>query len=682
MKKWTLTKGDKSRAGELAQKLGISPFAAAMLLVKGFESADALKSFVSGKPELTDPFLIHDMDKAVRRIERAIEAGEKVCVYGDYDADGVTSTAVMYLYLKSLWCDVSYYIPARESEGYGLNNTAIDRLHEQGVTLIITVDNGISAYEQVAYASSLGIDTVVTDHHEPPAKLPEAVAVVDPHRKDDESPFKHFSGVGVAFKLIMALEQPDADLEELLDRFSDICAIGTVADVVSLTGENRALVREGLKRINEDKNIGIAALRRLSSCADRRITSGDIAFILAPRINAGGRLDLSQKSVELLTTSDPERAEALAEELCRNNDERKAIERDICAAAVKALDENEAVRSRKILVVAGEGWHQGVIGLAASRLKEIYGKPTVVISVEGDKAKGSARSVEGFSMIAGVTYCSDLLSIFGGHPMAAGMSMPAANIDEFRERINAYAETVEDAFLPTLDIAARLRPGAVSVADVESLSLLEPYGAGNPKPLFAFGGVTITEVVPLKEGKYVKILFRRDQTSGAAVSFSDTYDSFPYKKGDVVDLAVDLKINEYNGIKSVSPQLREIKLTSADNEAMLLSKRCYEEYISGTEVTEQTKRELSVNRDDFAAVYRYLRSSGGCSAPPEILLHRLGRESLTLGGLLIIIKAMEQLGLITAAHSGEVITLTLCESPAKVDILSAPVLDALTAFAK
>ena len=677
MKKWTLTNGDKSRAGELAAKLGVSPFAAAMLLVKGFESEDALKCFVSDSPEFSDPFLIRGMEDAVERIELAVESQEKICIYGDYDADGVTSTALLYLYLKSLWCDVSYYIPARESEGYGLNNTAIDRLHEQGVTLIITVDNGISAYDQVSYAASLGIDTVVTDHHEPPKKLPEAVAVVDPHRADDESPFKHFSGVGVAFKLVMALEHGSPDMEELLDRFADICAIGTVADVVSLSGENRTLVREGLKRINAGRNVGISVLRRLAGCGDRRITSGDIAFILAPRINAGGRIDLSQKSVELLTTDDEQRAEQLAEELCRNNDERKSIERSICAAAVKALDENEDIRSRKVIVVAGEGWHQGVIGLAAARIKELYGKPTIVISVDGEKAKGSARSVEGFSMIEGVTYCSELLSIFGGHPMAAGMSLPSENIDEFRRRINEYADTVSDTFFPTIEIAARLRPGAVSVADVESLSLLEPYGSGNPKPVFAFGGVTLTDVVPLKDGMYVKVLFKRGGFSGSAVSFSSTYEAFPYRRGDVVDLAVDLKISEYKGLKSVSPQLREVKFTGEDNEKLLMSRRVYEEYLTGGEVTQQTRRELSVTRDDFAAVYRFLRSSGGFRFPPDILLHRLGMKELTLGGLLIIIKAMEQHRLISVSQQGEAAVISVNQAPPRVDILSAPILAGL-----
>ena len=399
MKKWITSKCDRSRAPKIAKDLGISVITAAVLLEKGFTDSEKMLDFLSDEPNFSDPFMILDMDKAVERIETAIEKNEKVCIYGDYDADGVTSTAIMYLYLKSLWVDVIYYIPAREAEGYGLNNGAVDKLKEQGVTLIITVDNGISAYEQIKYANSLGMDTIVTDHHEPPDKLPEACAILDPHRSGDNSPFKFFSGVGVAFKLIMAMEWNDLDLEDLLDRYSDICALGTVADIVSLTGENRTLVKEGLKRNNKNTNIGIKALRKLSDISGRDVTSGDIGYILAPRINAGGRIGLSQNSVELLLTDDEKKAEELAAELCKNNARRKEIETIICKAAKEILDSNESIRCRKVIVVAGEGWRQGVIGLAASRIKELYGKPTIVISYDGDSAKGSARSVEGFSMI-------------------------------------------------------------------------------------------------------------------------------------------------------------------------------------------------------------------------------------------------------------------------------------------
>ena len=677
MKKWITAPGDKSRAPELAKRLGIPVITAAMLLVKGFANDGEMLRFLSDESELSDPFLILDMDKAVQRIELAIEKGEKICVYGDYDADGVTSTSIMYLYLRSIWCDVVYYIPDREKEGYGMNNAAVEKLHEEGVTLIITVDNGISAFEQVRLANSLGIDTIVTDHHEPPERLPEAIAILDPHRDGDESPFKFFSGVGVAFKLIMALERQNLDLEDLFDRYADICAIGTVADVVSLTGENRVLVREGLKRINAGANLGIQTLRRLSGIDGRDVTSGDIGFIIAPRINAGGRINRSQKAVELFITDDEERAQELASELCKNNDERKQIEKEIIEASLSKLANDESISSRKVIVVAGEGWRQGVIGLAAARIKEVYGKPTIVISYEGDSAKGSARSVEGFSMIAGITYCQSLLTIFGGHPMAAGMSLPTENIGKFREMINEYADQNENDFFPCLTISAWVRPGLLTVGDLESLSKLEPYGTGNPKPVFGYGAVTITDVSPLKGGQYLKVLFKKGDTYGAAVNFGSTFDDFPYQKGDEVNLAVDVKTNEYNGVVSVSSMLRDIKFTSDDNEKLLRSKQLFEEYLTGKPVTDDMRRELSVTREGFAAVYRYLKKSGGFRYSSEILLHRIGDSSLTLGRLLIILRAMEQLGLITTSPDAAKLNIKVTENPTRVDIFKADILQRL-----
>lgn len=676
MKKWVLAKGDKSRAPQIAKERNISQLAAAILALKAEDVQFNADEYLCDEASFSDPFLIRDMDKAVERINSAVENGEKICIYGDYDADGVTSTAIMYMYLKSLWCDVMYYIPARETEGYGMNDTAVEKLHSMGITLIITVDNGISAYDQVKLANSLDMDVVVTDHHAIPEKMPEAVAVIDPHRADDESPFEHFSGVGVALKLIMALEGENADVEELLDRYSAICAIGTVADIVSLTGENRTLVREGLKRINDNVNLGITVLREKSGCAEKRVTSAEIGFGLAPRINAGGRLGLSQRSVELLICEDREKAEEIADELCRDNDERKQIEKNICEQARVALDENEDIRNKKIIVVAGEGWHQGVIGLAATQIREIYGKPTIVISYEGGSAKGSARSVEGFPMNKGVAYCSDLLTIFGGHPMAAGMSLPTSNIDAFREKINEYADTLEDEFLPSIEISARLKPGLLSPEDVDSLSMFEPYGAGNAKPVFAYGGVTITDVSSLKNGMYAKVLFSKGDLYGSALCFSSTYEEFPYKKGDVVDIAVSIGVNEYNGTRSVSSVIKEIKFYGEDNEKMLRSKRAFEEYSLGKPLRKEEKQDLAADRDDFALVYKYLRANGGFKGEAVILYHRLEGKKFSFGSLLLIIKAMEQLELINCERIGERYEITLLPVAKKAQLSSAPIMSA------
>ena len=675
MKKWINAKGDKSRANEIAEELGLSPLTALVLLLRGMEDEIEMEEFLSDEFDIADPFMIKDMDKAAQRILDAIENNEKICIYGDFDADGVTSTSMMYLYLKSLWADVMYYIPSRDKEGYGLNVGAVDKLHEQGVDLIITVDNGISAVKEIAHANSLGIDVVVTDHHEPPEVLPDAAAIVDPHRKDDESDFKFLCGAGVALKLIMALEGDALDMEDILDRYIGICAIGTVADVVSLTGENRMIVREGLRRINENNdNIGIRVLRELSGVGDKDITSGEIGFVLGPRINAGGRVDIALKAVELLTTDDEEKARSLAKELCDYNARRKELEKEIVAAAKKTLDENEDIRSRKIIVVAGEGWHNGVIGLVASRIRDIYGKPTIVISYEADKARGSARSLEGFPMVTGVTYCQSLLTVFGGHPMAAGMSLPTENIDAFRDMINEYADTLEDEFFPTLEISAWLKPATLRPEHLDSLSALEPYGTENEKPVFAYGSVTITDVEPLKDGAFTKIHFKRDDHRDSAVCFSIARKDFPYRKGDLVNIAVDVKVNDFRGVRTVSSVVRDIKFTDYDNGLFLKSRRIYEEYLCGKPVDSEVKAELLPTREDFAAVYRYLRAEGGFGFSPEILLHRVGREGMTLGKLLVIIKALDQLSLVRAENSGDKLMIGIVEAPKKAELMSAPIL--------
>ena len=430
MKKWVLSNVDKQRVLRISKKFGVPTVPSILLDAMNFESDEELVEFIDEGAELTNPFLITDMDIAVMRISDAIENNEKICVYGDYDADGVTSTALLYSYLSSIDADVMYYIPSRENEGYGMNKGAVDILKQHEIDLIVTVDNGISAYDEIEYANSLGIDVIVTDHHTPPEKMPNAVAIVNPHRKDDISPFKHFSGVGIAFKLVMALEDDNLDMEYLLDCYSDIVALGTIGDVVSLTGENRILVREGIKRINSNSRLGIAELRRAAGCDKKEISAGNIAFTLVPRINAGGRLGLCHKAVNLLITENQDEAREIAEELNEDNIERKEIEQEILRSVEKTLEEDDSIKYQKILVIAGEGWHQGVIGIAASRIKDKYGKPTIIITYDGESAKGSGRSIEGFAMCDGVAYCKDLLTVFGGHPMAAGLSMKTENIDE------------------------------------------------------------------------------------------------------------------------------------------------------------------------------------------------------------------------------------------------------------
>lgn len=440
MKSWSVAQLNKEAAQSLAKDFSLPPVAAMLLQIRGVEQPEEVMQFLGDDADFSDPFLMADMDKAVARIEKAIEGFEKICVYGDYDADGVTSTALLYSYLEGRGADVSYYIPSREAEGYGMNMAAVEKMREQGVQLIITVDNGISAADEIAYANTLGIDTVVTDHHKPPETLPDACALVDPHRADCESPCKELCGVGVAFKLVMALEDGDLDIDGLLFQYADLAALGTIGDVVPLTGENRIFVKCGLSLLRDSSREGICAMLEDAAITPSKLSAGKVAFTLVPRINACGRLALSQKSVQLLLTNDKELAQETAQELGRDNAERQQIERDILKTIEEELTRSPAIRRDRVIVVDGEGWHPGVIGIVAARIKELYGKPALVLSRDGDTAKGSGRSIKGFSLIDAVSACSEYLAYFGGHPMAAGLTMPSGQIGAFRAAINEYAK--------------------------------------------------------------------------------------------------------------------------------------------------------------------------------------------------------------------------------------------------
>ena len=674
MKKWVISNLDKDNAKRISSEFNIHILPAMLLDIKNFQSDEEIEEFLSDDFDFSDPYLMADIDKAVNRINQALYKGESICVYGDYDADGVTSTALLYSYLESVGANVMYYIPARDTEGYGLNISAVDKLKDCGVSLIITVDNGISAYEQVEYANELCVDVIVTDHHEPPEILPNAVAVVDPHRKDDMSPFKHFSGVGVAFKLVMALEDENLDIDDLLERFSDIAALGTIGDVVSLTGENRFLVKSGLRNINVFERTGILALKECAGNNNKELSAMNVAFTLVPRLNAVGRLGLSQKSVKLLLSDDKEEADEIAEELNEDNRIRQQLEREITKSIEETLNADESLRFRRVIVVAGEGWHQGVIGIAAARIKDKYGKPTVVITYDGENAKGSGRSIEGFPLCDAVAYCKDLLTVYGGHPMAAGMSLPSENIDAFREKLNEFAVNMGRVPLPTINIACKLNPAVINTEMVESLEILEPYGSGNPTPIFGLYNLQLNLIRSLSDGKHLQLVFKRGTTDVTALYFNMTTDEFPYVPGDVLNLAVTLDVNEYNRAKRVSIVIKDIAFAGQELERLMLSNTVYEDFRAGLTLTENMKKELSVTRDDCACVYRFLKLNYGFPFSKEALHYRLNNNNITMGKLMVILQAMQEHNLITMNCTQRMLNIEVVKNPPRVNILSAPVL--------
>lgn len=648
MKVWSVAKVNKERAIAMANKLEIPPLLAMMLDIRGITKEEDVINFLQENKDFSDPFLMKDMDKAVERITTAVENGEKICVYGDYDADGVTSTSLLYSYLRdSLGADVMFYIPTRTGEGYGMNKGAVDKIHSQGVTLIITVDNGISAREEIDYTNSLGIDTVITDHHMPSGAIPKAVAVVNAHQKDDKSPFKDFSGVGVAFKLVMAIEGEYADVDSLLENFSDIATLGTIGDIVPLVGENRTLVKNGLRHIQNSDRIGINAMKQESGIAEKEINSSNVAFTLVPRINAGGRLGSSEKSVNLLLTEDEDEAVTIADKLGMDNRERQSIEKEILASIDEEVRRTPNIVNDKILVFAGKGWHQGVVGIVASRIKDIYDKPTIIIGIDDDGvARGSGRSVEGFSLCDAVFACSEHLTHYGGHPMAVGISLEKEKINDFRKAINAYCKDIKMPY-NILHIDCKLNPNQLDLSILDSLSYIEPCGASNPSPIFGLYNMTIIATKEMGNGKHMRITLSRGQGQVPvyAVYFNHNFQSCSYRNGDIVDVAVSLDRNIYNGQENLSVIIKDIKYSQSNNEELIDSERIFDKFAKRYRLTKNEVMSILPTRNDFAYVYRFLKQNKGFIYGEYALVNALNYK-ISMGKLIVILYSMKELGLI------------------------------------
>lgn len=648
MKVWSVAKVNKERAIAMASKLEIPPLLAMMLDIRGITKEEDVINFLQENKDFSDPFLMKDMDKAVERITTAVENGEKICIYGDYDADGVTSTSLLYSYLRdSLGADVMFYIPTRTGEGYGMNKSAVDKIHSLGVTLIITVDNGISAREEIDYANTLGIDTVITDHHMPSGAIPKAVAVVNAHQKDDKSPFKDFSGVGVAFKLVMAIEGEYADVDSLLENFSDIATLGTIGDIVPLVGENRTLVKNGLRHIQNSDRIGINAMKQESGIAEKEINSSNVAFTLVPRINAGGRLGSSEKSVNLLLTEDEDEAVTIADKLGMDNRERQSIEKEILASIDEEVRRTPNIVNDKILVFAGKGWHQGVVGIVASRIKDIYDKPTIIIGIDDDGvARGSGRSVEGFSLCDAVFACSEHLTHYGGHPMAVGISLEKEKINDFRKAINAYCKDIKMPY-NILHIDCKLNPNQLDLSILDCLSYIEPCGASNPSPIFGLYNMTIIATKEMGNGKHMRITLSRGQGQVPvyAVYFNHNFQSCSYRNGDIVDVAVSLDRNIYNGQENLSVIIKDIKYSQSNNEELIDSERIFDKFAKRYKLTKNEVMSILPTRNDFAYVYRFLKQNKGFIYGEYALVNALNYK-ISMGKLIVILYSMKELGLI------------------------------------
>ena len=676
LRKWEVRPLDKERAAAFAQTYGVPFFLAMLMNIRGLDDAAHLREFLGEGEPLSDPFLLKDMDKAAARITRAVDNMEKIAVYGDYDADGVTSTAMLYSYLETRGADVIFYIPQREGEGYGMNMGAVEYLKEQGVSLIVTVDNGISSVQEVARANELGIDVVVTDHHRPQEILPDAVAVVDAYRPDDTSPYKHFSGVGIAFKLLMALEDGAGDVEDLLEAYSDLAAIGTIGDIVPLTGENRTLIRAGLERLSQSDRPGVQALLENAGIAGKVLTSTNVAFTLVPRINATGRMGAPERAVRLLISGYEEEAEVLSEEICADNEERRRVEAEIAEAAFADIEAKGYMKDR-VVVVDGENWHHGVIGIVASRVTERCGKPCMIISHGETEAKGSGRSIEGFSLFEAICACGDLLIKFGGHPMAAGITLKPENIEAFRKRINRYAaEHFPQMPTQTVTLDCKLNPAALSVSMAQSLTQLEPFGNGNPQPVFGLFNMELSNVTPVGGGGHLRLTLEKNGAVITAMRFNTKPEELPYHIGDKIDLAVQLEAREFRGQPSLTVIVRDMKFAAFNTEKNIASLASFEKWQRGEVLSAEDKNRLYPDRACLAAIYRALRTVNGKETDQVRFVSQFGKD-MTLGLFKTALLVFEERGLVHSEIADDTFTATLIETSGKTDITRSPVLLAL-----
>ena len=635
MKKWETAHIDKELAKELAFECDIDPFVAMIAASRGYDDPAVLEEFLSDELIFSDPYSFADMDKAAECINSSVENDELIAVYGDYDCDGVTATALLYTYLTGKGARVICRIPDRFTEGYGMNKEAVAELHSKGVSLIITVDNGISCKDEIDYANELGIKVVVTDHHLPPEELPNAVAVVDPHREDDLSEFKEICGVGVAFNLICALE--NAEPEEMIYSYGDLVAVGTVGDVMPLVSENRSFVKAGLESIKEGNRLGLAALMKAAGLDNAAFSASGISFGLVPRINAAGRMGSAERALRLLITADRDEAVRIAEEINAENIKRQQIEREIFEEAQKIIESQSLYRDR-VIVVAGENWHHGIVGIAASRICEFYGKPTIVLSIDGDTAHGSGRSIEGFSLYNCIDSAREYTEKFGGHSLAAGMTLKKENIEIFRSAVNGYARTVESV-VPVLRLDCKLNPAALSLDLVDALNVLQPFGAGNSVPVFGLLSVELEKISPVGGGKHLKLSFIKGPVTFQAMLFSCSETAFPFKRGDVLDLAIGLDANLYNGREYLSIIIKDYRLSGIQDTTLEKEIADYDDFCS---LVPADYSRIAPTREECGIVYKYLsREKISVTAAEQKFMNELG-----LAKVKIIIDVFVELGLI------------------------------------
>ena len=681
-KQWQVTAPCPEGQRELEQA-GLPPLLAGLLAARGVVRPEEARRLLSpGREPIPDPMLLKDMDRAVRRVRLALDREELIAVYGDYDVDGITATCLLTQFLTARGGRIIPYIPSRLGEGYGLNPEAVHALSEQGVDLIITVDCGITAVEETALANSLGIDVVITDHHACKEELPPAAAVVDPHRPDCPYPFKGLAGVGVALMLALAVAGPE-ERQAVFNEFCDLAAVGTVADVMPMTGANRAIVGLGLQRLDPPRRLGFASLIRYAGLEDKPVTSVAVGYTLAPRINASGRMGMAEVAVELFLTRDPVRADGLAAQLCELNRERQGIEGDIFQQCVQRLEEEP---QEGAIVLAGSQWHQGVVGIVASRLAEKYACPCFMICLDGGIGKGSCRSWGDINLFELLSSCSPLLENFGGHTLAAGFTVKEENIPALALALRrAVAESCNGQALPSvLEVDMAVSPQHLTVEAVEALDRLEPCGTGNPRPVFLLQGAQVHTMSQVGRGRHLKLKLESRGVTLDAIYFSSQGAELGLSPGCRVDLVFYPQINDFRGVRTV--QLQVVDLRLAPSRAQL-EQAIYDKYSRGDPLTCEEARFLLPERRDFVGLYRWLERQSTASAvvedtPARIarFVARATRQREVPARTMLCLEVLEERGLISLNRRTDRIQITLCHVEHKVDLEASEIIRRLRAI--
>ena len=667
---------------------GVSPLAALTLAGRGIRSREEASSFLAAGPELLhDPMLLRDMDAAVERIDRALEQDETIAIYGDYDVDGITATCLLSSYLTERGAKVLPYIPDRLTEGYSLNTDAITRLRLKGARLLVTVDCGITNVKEAAFARGIGMDVVITDHHECKEELPQAAAVVNPHRPDCPYPFKQLAGVGVALKLALALTPEERRLH-VLEAYADLAAIGTVADVMSLTGENRSIVLLGLRRLAHSPRPGLQMLIRECALEDKPITSTTIGYTISPRLNAAGRMGCPTVAAQLLLTQDPKEGAQLARTLCELNRERQRIEQEIFAQCMQLLEARPEL-ARDAIVLADKSWHQGVVGIVASRLAERFSVPAFMICLgEDGRGKGSCRSCGDLNLFHALEQCEDLLEGFGGHELAAGFTIAEENIPDFRakmQRLSAIWRR-EHQSVSTLSVDAVLEDaGLLTLENVADLQRLEPFGTGNPQPIFVLTGVTVSSITPVGKGRHTRLKVARDGCSFDAILFSFPPESTGLQPGCRADLAFYPQINQFRGNCTVQLTLADLRCAPSLSQ---LDRMLYQRWKQGESFQGRELEMLLPQRQDFVAVWRYLSAHAASNLfreSPARLARNISRsagqrESYTR--TMICLEVFQERGLLRFTSGPNLVQIQLQPVSGKVDLEASEILRGLRSMLK